>query len=225
MSSPAPPAERPGSRIYRPWLLRLVYDLVVLRLSCRMVWGCPEKRLVREYREHIGDVHLDIGPGPGTLLVKARPRPGAVLHLLDLNPEPLRMSEQRLAAFTVHTYHADALAPWPLEDASVGSVGLSLVVHTLPGKDIAAKAHVLDEAARVAVPGGRVFGSTVVSSGEGLRMAWPARRLSDAYNRAGIFDNRGDDADDLRRELEVRFTDVRFRVHGTVAVWSARTPA
>ena len=43
-----------------------------------------------------------------------------------------------------------------------------------------------------------------------------------AYNRKGIFSNRGDDLEGLKRELGLRFEDVRVEVAGCAALFSGR---
>ncbi|WP_344101824.1 class I SAM-dependent methyltransferase [Nocardiopsis rhodophaea] len=218
--------DQPTSVVYTDRWIRY-YDFVVLTLSTRLVWGCPEPRLVDLYKRNLGPRHLDVGVGTGKMLDTAARSAGRAgldeLHLLDINADPLKLTGQRLRRFSPITYQADALGTWPLEDNTLSSVCASLVLHTLPddGRGFAAKASFFDQAARVLVPGGRFFGSTIVSDAPFARRNPLARVLMSVYNRREIFTNSRDSSKDLRAELEARFTNVRVRVRGCTAIWEA----
>ncbi|WP_344162638.1 class I SAM-dependent methyltransferase [Nocardiopsis rhodophaea] len=203
------------------------YDFLVCTLSTRLVWGCPEPLLVDFYRHNLRERHLDIGVGTGKLLDVAGAPSGRddfeALHLLDVNAVPLAMTADRLRRFSPITHQVDALGTWPLEDNSLTSLGASLMMHTLPdeGRGLAGKTGMFDQAARVLEPGGRLFGSTVVTDAAFARRWPPARLLISAYNRRGFFTNSRDTTRDLRAELEARFINVRVRVRGCVAMWEA----
>jgi hypothetical protein len=49
-----------------------------------------------------------------------------------------------------------------------------------------------------------------------------AQALMRFYNKKGIFSNQRDGLEDLRRELAVRFDDVRVQVIGCAALFVAR---
>ncbi|RCV56844.1 class I SAM-dependent methyltransferase [Marinitenerispora sediminis] len=204
--------------------LTRVYTPFVIRFSHRFAWRVSNEVLHRNHREHIGQTHVTVGPGNGYFLSKlpadTRLR---TLHLLDINRTCLDVAAEQLRSrFDVHTHEQDALKPWPLADASVDSVDSHMVLHTFRGDGIQAKAGLVAEAARVLKPGGRFFGCTILSKGEGVRKNWLARRLLALYNgQKNTFSNAGDSADDLRAVLEKHFEpgNVDFRVDGCVGIW------
>lgn len=210
-------ASESGARVYTDFNLRF-YDWVVLDFSCGLIWRCPKSNFVRLYQRNAGIRHLDVGVGTGQIPARAGLSKGeqAELHLLDLNPAALRMAAGRLAEYSPTTYHSDALQKIPLGDASVDSVGSSMLLHCMPGT-IAAKSVFFDEAARVLRPEGRFFGSTILSLG--VPVTRSARALMDFYNRKGIFDNAHDSLEALTEQLDKRFTDVRVAVKGNIAMW------
>ncbi|MEV2279198.1 class I SAM-dependent methyltransferase [Nocardiopsis sp. NPDC049922] len=215
-----PSSPSTGPSVYTPgWLNR--YDLLVHRISCPLVWGCPSHDLVDQYRHNVARRHLDVGPGTGTLLLRAGLAPHTQIHLLDKHLHPLEMASHALAAHAPLKHTQDALKPWALDNETFRSVGMSLVVHALDGDDVRDKVLPVEEAHRVLEPGGRFFGSTIMSRGDQVR-PWPqARALMGFYNSRGIFNNRGDDADAWTDLLRSRFARVHVRVRGCVVLWEA----
>jgi ubiquinone/menaquinone biosynthesis C-methylase UbiE len=88
------PAFRGQSDYTRP-LLR-VYDLMVLGFAARFVWRCSTTRLVKGYRQHIRDRHLDVGPGTGYFIEKSGLPAGSRVTILDPNPNVLDHASRRL---------------------------------------------------------------------------------------------------------------------------------
>ncbi|WP_255945298.1 class I SAM-dependent methyltransferase [Streptomyces odontomachi] len=197
------------------------YDLLVHAVNCPLFWRCPTRHIVDLYRRHAGGRHLDVGPGTGSLLRRSALPTGTAVHLLDRHEAPLDMARKALPGHRVRTYRQDVLKPWEVDEASMESVAMSLVFHTLPGQGIPAKSHPVREAARVLSPGGRFFGATVVGRGQAVRVPAQARWLMDVYNRRGIFANAGDDADDLDAVLRTSFSTVRTWSRGCVVLWVA----
>ncbi|NSC25497.1 class I SAM-dependent methyltransferase [Streptomyces albus subsp. chlorinus] len=197
------------------------YDLLVHKVTCPLFWRCSTRHLIRLYRRHTGDRHLDVGPGTGSLLRRSGLRSTTAVHLLDRDEAPLRTAREALPDHHVQTYQQDVFERWALDEASVDSVAMSLVFHTLPGQGIGAKAHAVEEAARVLGPDGRFFGATLVRHGRGVKVPARARWLMDAYNRRGIFANAHDDADDLEAALRASFRSVHLWSRGCAALWVA----
>ncbi len=215
------PETRAGQAVYSPAVLRL-YDAWVLGFSNRFLWRCPTSELRALYDRNVAASHLDIGVGTGYFLDRVRfPVAAPRITLVDLNANSLQAAAHRIRRYRPHTVMANALAPLPL-DRAFGSVGLCYLLHCLPG-DMAAKCKVFDGVAAVVVPGGRVFGATIVQ-GDAPR-SWAAQALMDAYTARGIFSNAGDTFDGLTRELTRRFDDVRVMRRGCVAIFEARVPA
>ena len=210
-----------GQAIYTRRALR-IYDTLVVRFSNSLVWRCPARRIAGQYRRHLTASHLDVGPGTGYYLDRVRfpgDRPPS-LTLLDPNPEVLRYAARRLRRYRPLLHAADALKPIALEPASFHSVGLSYVLHCLPG-DIDAKAVVFDHVIPLVAPGGVVFGATILNGG--VRHARLARRLIGLYNHKGIFSNLHDDVDGLERALASRFEHHALDVSGSVALFTGWT--
>jgi SAM-dependent methyltransferase len=210
--------ELKGAAWYSRRNLRL-YDLV-LRFNHRVFWRCPRSRLVALYDEHVSARHLDIGVADGSLLDHCRfPVPDPDLTLLDLNPDALAVASERLARYAPAVSLASALKPFPLPPASVDSIGMSLLLHCLPG-DLRSKAVVFEHAKTVLAPGGVVFGATVLN--EGVHHTPLSRAAMQALNRRGIFTNRDDTLADLEASLRAAFDDYELRVHGTIGIFVAR---
>ncbi|RNL83521.1 class I SAM-dependent methyltransferase [Halostreptopolyspora alba] len=207
-----------GAAAYGPLVLA-GYDTYVLRFSLRFLWGCPKREILDVYERNAGPEHLDIGVGTGFFLERAGAiTPDTRLELLDLNPVPLRTVERRLSGYRMRTHVGDAAEEIPLADASLDSVGMANLLHCMPG-DFTRKARAFDQARRVLRPGGRIFGSTVVGGGSGVRVNPLARRVMRTYRARGGFDNIDDTPEKLTAELEARFTDVRVTVRGCVALF------
>ena len=98
-------------------------------------------------------------------------------------------------------------------------MAMNYLLHCLPGS-IESKAAAFDHVKPLMTPGAVVFGSTLLQGG--VRRSWLARRLMETYNRKGIFSNRDDDLDGLKRALGRRFRDVSIEVVGCAALFSAR---
>src|SRR5581483_2142430 len=207
-----------GQAGYNAFLLA-IYDPFVLRFMTRAVWRSPVQSGVELYRRHIGRRHLDIGPGTGHLIEKGAPA-GTKVTLLDPNPKVLMHSSRRLSSLDPATVEADVMKPLPLE-GRFDSAALSFVLHCLPGP-LERKGVAVRNVAAVLEPDGVMFGGTVLGITE--RHTRPARMMLRAFNRNGVFDNRGDTAEGLREILEDSFKDVTVEVAGSTALFVARRP-
>ncbi|MBB4934440.1 ubiquinone/menaquinone biosynthesis C-methylase UbiE [Lipingzhangella halophila] len=221
--TPQVPVSSPNPGLYRPWVLRFIYGPVVIGISHPLVWGVSNRSLRHLHASRVGPTHVEVGPGNGHLLARLpRRTPMQRLELLDLNPACLHHTQRRLRrrAFAVHTHQANALDPWPLASSSVDSVSAMMVLHTLPGETIAAKALLVREAARVLKPGRTLVGCTILA--RGVSISARAERLMDVYNsKNNTFHNTGDSLGDLTAVLKQHFPHVTVRTQGCVAVWEA----
>lgn len=182
------------------------------------MWRCPTQRLANQYRELIGDAHLDVGPGTGHFLEAVEPT--GFITLLDPNPAVLAHCAARLTHLNPTLVEADVTRPLPIE-GSFDSVALNYVIHCLPstgGYEAAAIANT----ASVLSDDGVLFGATVL--GATALHTWVSSRALDANNRRGIFDNRSDSTEMLESMLASSFADHAIEVIGTVALFSARRP-
>ena len=208
-----------GQAIYtRPVLA--AYDLFVLRFSNRFLWRCPWPRLLAHYDRHVSANHLDVGVGTGFFLDRCRfPVPRPRLALLDMNANSLAVASHRLARYRPAALHADVLAPIGIDVPAFESIGLNYLLHCLPGK-FHSKGEALHHLKPLLVPGGVMFGATLLHGG--VDTTWPARRLMASYNAKGIFDNANDDLDGLRATLAQHLDAVTVDVVGCVALFSGR---
>jgi SAM-dependent methyltransferase len=201
-------------------LLLSVYDPMVLGLASRFVWRCPTTRLVEGYRRHVGQRHLDVGPGTGYFLERSDLPAGSTVTVLDPNPNVLEHASRRLRHLEVTAVRADVLKPLPV-DGPFDSAALNLVIHCLPGP-LARKALAVANVAAVLAPAGVLFGASVL--GRSGRHTWLARRVLDAFNRRGAFDNLEDSEDGLRGILAASFNRVELETVGSIAIFAASNP-
>jgi SAM-dependent methyltransferase len=212
------PAYRGQSDYTRP-LLRL-YDPVVLGFVSWFVWRCPTSRLVEGYRQHIRNRHLDVGPGTGYFLERSGLPDGSHVTILDPNANVLDHASARLQRLDVTAVEADVLRPLPV-DGPFDSAALHLVIHCLPGP-LSRKAVAVANVAAVLAPTGVLFGASVL--GTSGPQTWLSRRVLDAFNRRGAFDNLNDSETGLREILAASFQNVELETVGSIAIFAAANP-
>ncbi|MFI5261106.1 MAG: class I SAM-dependent methyltransferase [Candidatus Limnocylindrales bacterium] len=212
------PAYR-GQRDYTRPLLEL-YDPLVLGPIARFVWRCPSTRLVQGYRQHIRDRHLDVGPGTGYFLAHAGLPDRSPVTILDPNATVLEHASRRLRRLDVTAIQADVLKPLPV-DGPFDSAALHLVIHCLPGP-LWRKNSAVANVAAVLAPEGVLFGATVL--GTAGPQTWLSRRVLDAFNRRGAFDNLDDREEGLRGILAASFEQVDLETIGSMAIFAATRP-
>ena len=206
--------------IYTPSMLS-IYDLLVHVLSNHLAWRCPTRRLLDLYRANLSLNHLEAGVGTGFFLDRAGERTFKRLVLLDINRHCLDRAAQRLARFTPVLRQANLLAPIKPPLQPFASVGVTYVLHCLPGR-MGEKVACLDNL-RFAMGGRAVlFGATIL--GRGIAPNAAARALLDLYNSKGVFNNREDDFETLSDGLRRRFAKVEIERQGCVALFRAVRP-
>ncbi|GAB3345788.1 class I SAM-dependent methyltransferase [Lysobacter tyrosinilyticus] len=208
-----------GQAIYTKRTLGL-YDFVVHGVSNRFLWKCPTQRLEQLYNDHVSANHLDVGVGTGLFLDRCRfPSPSPRVALMDLNADTLQYAAHRIARYRPESYRRNVLEPIALDAPKFDSVGLCYLLHCVPGS-IAEKAVVFDHLKALMNPGAVLFGATLLQGGVTRNLG--AQRLMEAYNRKGVFCNREDDLEGLRRALAQRFSEVSVEVVGCAALFVAR---
>jgi SAM-dependent methyltransferase len=213
-----PEAVAAAQAIYTPLTLPF-YDFLVHGLSNRFAWRCPTEKLIDLYRRNLSSRHLEAGCGTGLFIDRADPTAFERLVLLDLNPHCLSRSATRLSRYRPELCRANLLEPLRLAEEPFGSIGLTYVLHCLPGS-LAQKLAAIDQLPPYLRAGGLLFGATIL--GRGVKTNAAARALLALYNARGVFNNLHDDIDTLGRGLRERFTDVEVRTSGCVALFSAR---
>jgi hypothetical protein len=196
-----------------------IYDVLVHGLSNHLAWRCPTRKLLALYRANLSCNHLEAGVGTGYFLDRAGRSDFERLVLLDINRNCLGRAEQRLARFKPVVYEVNLLAPLKLDLAPFSSVGLTYVLHCLPGR-MRDKLIALDHLRPLMEKRAVLFGATIL--GRGIAPNWAARTLLDFYNGKGVFNNREDDLQSLIDGLHRRFEDVQVETQGCVAMFRAR---
>ncbi len=216
------PKSDPGYRAqkeYTPAFLR-VYDVVVLGVFCRVLWRCPAPEVIADYERLVSRRHLEIGPGTGYFLDKARLPDDLELTLADPNPAVLDYAARRLARYSPTTVELDVRKPLPVR-GPYDSVAMNGVLHCLPGP-IERKASAVQSVASVLADGGVLFGGTIaVDAPAHTRLS---RALIRSNNRRGIFGNESDTLPAIRSLFQAEFQDVDVQLRGTMAVFTARAP-
>ena len=104
-----------GAAIYTRQILS-IYDVAVVGFSNQFVWCCPANVMVDFYSANISANHLDVGVGTGYYLDKCRfPTATPRIDLLDLNPNSLNVTAQRLQRYAPTTHLANVLEPLSLD--------------------------------------------------------------------------------------------------------------
>ncbi|HXG79868.1 MAG TPA: class I SAM-dependent methyltransferase, partial [Methyloceanibacter sp.] len=206
--------------IYTPTMLAF-YDVLVHGLSNRIAWRCPTKALLELYRRNLSADHLEAGVGTGFLLDRAGRAHFDRLVLLDINRHCLDRAGARLARFRPVLRRANLLASLEADLAPFASVGLTYVLHCLPG-DMQDKLVAIDRLKPLLRPEAVLFGATILGRGGTPNLA--ARTLLDLYNAKGVFNNLNDDFDTLARGLRQRFALVEVEQCGLVALFRAAQP-
>jgi hypothetical protein len=215
-----PPADAAaGAAVYSKALLA-VYDLEVLGIELRFVFGCPAQRMVALYDRHVSGRHLDVGVGTGYFLDKCRfPVERPVLHLMDLNPNSLQATARRVARYQPVPHLHNALEPIGERLPQFDSIGACNFLHCLPGP-LEAKEPVFTHLLPHLNKGGVFFGTTVL--GKGVESTGRLYRAANAvYNRKAIFSNLEDDAEGLDRLLARNFGRHTLEVVGSIALFAA----
>ena len=208
-----------GQREYTPLFLR-IYDPLILGLFTRVVWRCPTSRLVEGYRQHLGQRHLDVGPGTGYFLDRAGMPDVSRVTLLDPNVHVLQHASRRLQRLDIATVEADVCKPLPVR-APFDSEPSMACSSCLPGP-LTRKAAAVANVAAVLAPTGVLFGASILGpSAPHTRLS---RSILKANNRRGTFDNLGDTPEGLRKILDASFERVEFETVGSMAIFAATHP-
>jgi hypothetical protein len=203
--------------IYTPFMLA-IYDLLVHGVSNHLAWHCPTRQILDLYRSNLSANHLEAAVGTGYFLDRAGRSDFKRLVLLDINQNCLARAGRRLARFKPTVCEANLLEPLKLDLAPFSSIGLTYVLHCLPGS-IREKLKALDHLQPLMKDRAVLFGATIL--GRGIEPNYAARALLDLYNGNGVFNNREDDPESLTEGLRQRFGRVHVERQGCVALFRA----
>ena len=212
-----PSAIAAAQAVYTPLTLPL-YDLIVHGLSNRFAWRCPTEKLIELYRRNLSARHLEAGCGTGLFIDRAMPTAFQRLVLLDLNPHCLARCGARLSRYRPELQRANLLEPLRLDEEPFDSIGLTYVLHCLPGS-LKQKLAAVDHLRPYLRAGGVLFGATIL--GSGIQPNPAASALLTLYNAKGVFNNLRDDFDTIDRGLLERFHRVEVEKIGCVGLFRA----
>jgi hypothetical protein len=208
-----------GQAIYGRGFLA-IYDALAYGVNCPIVWRCPKSKLVELYSENVTGCHLDVGVATGLLLDECSfPVATPEVTLMDLNRNCLDRASRRLSRYKPRTHEANALDPWGLPTGTYESVGMSMLVHCLPGA-IPEKSVVFEHARAVLASGGVLFGANIL--GKGVEHNRLCRHALKTNNRRGVLSNLNDSAEDLDAALASMFASHEIHIEGAVALFTAR---
>ncbi len=211
--------EERGQAIYTKSFLAM-YDLAILGLFCRFVWNCPSHHILELYNKYISANHLDIGVGTGYFLDHCRfPAANPGIALMDLNPNSLKMSKNRLKRYNPSVYHMNILELNKTNFPNFDSIALTNLLHCLPGT-MKTKGTVFENVRSLLNPGGVVFGSTILWTG--VDNSFLARYFINVNNAKGVMTNKQDDLDGLKQNLEKHFSESSVKTIGSMALFWAR---
>ena len=195
------------------------YDRLVHGLSNRFAWRCPTERLIDLYRNNLSSRHVEAGVGTGFFIDRADRGGFEQLTLLDINRHCLARSARRLSRYQPLLCEANLLAPIAIELEPADSIGLTYVLHCLPGP-MPAKLIAIDHLRPFMNKGAVLFGATIL--GRGIEPNGAARSLLRLYNAKGVFNNLDDDLAALTDGLKRRFELAEIEMKGCVALFRAR---
>ena len=214
-----------GQAVYSKPVLAL-YDLWVLGVSNRFFWKCTTSKMLAQFDAFITDNHLDVGVGTGYYLDKCRfPSSSPRLALMDLNPNSLEVTAQRVARYNPIKIQHNVLDPVNLGGrvsnlAPFDSISVNYLFHCLPGS-LPEKLVVLDHLNPLLSDNGRIFGATILQKDVPRNAV--ARRLMALYNEKGIFSNTEDSLEDLEAHLAAKYRSYNIKLEGCVAVfWASK---
>ncbi|GME62537.1 putative methyltransferase type 12 protein [Neofusicoccum parvum] len=228
-----------GAALYFSWILRFVYDRLVLGLYCKYAWGCPTfTKLTGFYNGNVeasvsrSSSHriLDVGVGTGFFLEHAPLNQTEDIVLVDLNTNCLDTAAARTRKAHPHTHcatvHADVLADQPLSSDDLGgqfdAISVMLLLHCLPGPPARKAAALIRLRSLLDEDRGVLFGTTVL--GKGVKHNMLGRLIMAWHNSIGVFDNYDDEAQSFIRPLQEAFKSVKWSVVGTMLLFEARDP-
>jgi 2-polyprenyl-3-methyl-5-hydroxy-6-metoxy-1,4-benzoquinol methylase len=207
-----------GQAAYTPRMLG-VYNLLILRVIVPYIWKCPIDNVIKLYNKNITSNHLEIGVGSGYFLDNCNfssdnPR----LALMDLNPNSLKFTAEKVSRYKPEIYRGNILEPIETDMEKFDSIAINAVIHCLPGT-MSTKLVVFDHIKALLNPGGVVFGSTILNIG--VKQNWLTKKFMKNFNNRRIFCNLEDDLSTLEEGLTERFSKSEVKVIGTVALFRA----
>jgi hypothetical protein len=196
------------------------YDFFLYGVISRFAWGCTIAQLDAHYGKYVTRNHLEVGVGTGFLLNRVQfdvPHPR--LALMDLNSECLASTKLKVLRYAPETYIQNLLEPIRHNIGRFDSIGINYVMHCVPGS-FKEKCIAFSHLQVLLSDDGVLFGTTVLA--ENIDKNWLAKPFMGLMNGLGVFNNRRDNAEDLKACLETQFQLIEFEIVGVVAFFAVK---
>jgi len=166
----------------------------------KFAWGCSISRLDAHYRKYVSSNHLEVGVGTGYLLDRVRFETTAPrLALMDLSSSCLEKTRQKVARYAPEVYTQNLLEQIAHRPAPFDSIDINYVMHCVPGS-FAEKGIAFRHLTKLLSDHGVLFGTSVLSESANKNLL--ARLFMWLMNAMGVFNNRRDNAKELKTALE-----------------------
>ncbi|KAI4215148.1 MAG: hypothetical protein LQ351_002463 [Letrouitia transgressa] len=227
---PTSDAAARGAAVYsKSWVI-VLYDWWVLGVVSSFAWACSVPNFILPFfqRNIRKGNHLDIGVGTGYHLAHTD-LSGVHLTLADLNEDSIAATASRLEnAGKVQQGQVKALLhditrPLPDSCPKFDSISMYYLLHCMPGPCVPAKTAVFSHLKHSLKEDGVLSGTSVL--GKGVHHNLFGRAILYLGNDInGMFDNRGDSAEDFEEALRDNFGEVECEVRGAVFCFKASKP-
>jgi hypothetical protein len=208
-----------SQRYFNPLSL-LIYDAVLYGVISKFAWGSSISRLDAHYKKYASSNHLEVGVGTGYLLDRIRFESNAPrLALMDLSASCLEKTRQKVARYAPEVYTQNLLEPIAHSPAPFDSIGINYVMHCVPGS-FAEKGIAFRNLTKLLSDHGVLFGTSVLS--ESVHKNLLARPFMWLMNAMGVFNNRRDNATELKTALETCGKLVYFEIVGVTAFFAIK---
>jgi hypothetical protein len=138
---------------------------------------------------------------------------------MDLSRECLEKTKRKVARYAPDIYLQNLLEPIQYKIDTFDSIGINYVMHCVPGS-FKEKGVAFAHLQPLLNENGVLFGTTVLF--EGVQKNLLAKPFMWLMNALGVFNNRSDNAQDLRECLETRFQVIEFEIVGVTAIFAVR---
>ena len=214
---PASKEAAAGAAVYSRFLLS-IYDVEVLIFEMQCIFKCKAQKILDLYNKHVSDSHLDVGVGTGYFLDKCSfPVEHPNVHLMDLNPNSLKWTSDRIKRYHPVAHQWNVLEPAREDLPRFNSIGAANFLHCLPGTMLS-KETVFKNLNRFLNKGGVFFGATIL--GQGVDAGLLYRISNRIYNKVSVFSNLNDNAADLEKILSNNFKTYSVDVVGCYAFFA-----
>jgi hypothetical protein len=138
---------------------------------------------------------------------------------MDLSRECLEKTKRKVARYAPETYIQNLLAPMHHKIDQFDSIGINYVMHCVPG-NFKEKGVAFTHLQPLLSENGVLFGTTVLS--DNIHKNVLAKPFMWLMNSLGVFNNRSDNARDLKECLETNFQVIEFDVVGVTAFFAVK---